>query len=94
MSCEVCSCVVGVNYLVQGTCGECGASMSGLIGEYLGRFGNLHRFRLHPRVPCPGCNQMRHYSNIPCDNMLDVTEEFAELSGVEDEHWIGKNARR
>lgn len=78
MSCVGCILEIGSNYSVQGDCANCGTHIRNATGEYMGKYGNMHRFRLHPRFVCPGCNTLRAYSVFPCEDMIDVTEEFSE----------------
>lgn len=94
MSCDACKCVIGGNYFLEnGTCADCGEVFSP-VGEYIGMSGGYHQFRLHPRVPCPGCGELRYYSLVPCKE-LDVTEEFNVMFHRKDSHWIGgSNAER
>jgi hypothetical protein len=91
MTCQCCRFMVGANYLICGVCADCGIEITDVIGEYLGLFGALHKFRLHPRLLCPGCGNIRLYSNVPCtiEGDIDVTEEFQLLSNTKDSHWVG-----
>lgn len=90
MSCIVCeSAVVGQNYIVDGTCHDCGTKTE-CVGEYKGMEGADHYFRLHPPVVCRGCNKIRDFSLSPCKNIIDVTEEFQVMQNRKDSHWIGE----
>lgn len=91
MSCEICPLEIGKNYnLLNGSCSDCGEPCESVVGSYMGLFADgYHRFRLHPKFRCRGCGKLREFSRCPCDDMLDVTEEYTVMEHHKESHWIG-----
>lgn len=90
MSCEICPLEIGKNYnLLNGSCVDCGYSKS-ITGTYRGLFADgYHWFRIHPKYICNGCEKLREFSRIPCDDLIDVTEEYTVMEHHKESHWIG-----
>ena len=86
MACNMCSFIIGGNYLMTGNCPcfLCGTEVptDNVIGTYQGISNTLqHKFRIHPYTYCPGCGEKMDMISIQCEDS-GYEQELAKLFNI------------